>query len=272
MNAVTAKMTINEIFEQSSVNYQRYQGLLARAHRDNHHLPFLKGVATPGQLAITEQAIAILLSSLEHSYVNDEMVRAGLTIRLMLDLGRDADQLAGLWRAHLGTNDGNPPGGWGLVSWVCLGATKYGWWLPAGVHLEPKKVNGDDVRGAIWLPVLERTKPWLVIAGLTKNFRQRPLISETSAAINRDVDTFFEWAKTTLGPIGVSLPRADRLPGILTETLAWNPTGDRTLASQVSGRDIEHSVSRSHYPSLSTPAAAKFYSKGIPSLGSKVYL
>ena len=265
-------MPLNEISHQSSSNYSQEQGSQARAQRDNHHLPFRSGVATPGQLAATEQAISILLRSLEELYVSDEMVRAGLTVRLMLDLGRDAVQLAGLKRMHLDTNDLNPPDRWGLISWACSGATKYGWWLPAGVHVESKAANRDVARGEIWLPVLDRTKPWLAIAGLMQDLGPRPLIAETSAAVKRDVSCFFAWAKTTLGPLGHSLPRADRLAGSLTEIMAWQPTGDRTLANQVSGQDMEHSVSRGYYTSLSTPTAAKVYAKAMPSTVSEISL
>lgn len=241
-------------------------GARARAHRDNHHLPLRKGVATPAQVAATERALGILLRSLENSHSGDEMVRAGLTVRLMLDLGRNAEQLSQLWRIHIDADDDSPPDAWGLVSWMRAGAAKYGWWLPAGVHRDPKLADrGEEARGKIWLPVLERSKPWLTIAGCTQELGQRRLLDATSQDVKRDVATFQSWAKTTLGPLSHALPRADRLPGVVTEQLAWHPTGDRTLAKQLSGQDMEHSVARSYYTSVSTEKAARHYAKAMAS-------
>ena len=258
-------MNKSDIFSQSSGHDWQSQGRQARAHRDNHHLPLRKGIATHGQLAATEQAISILLRSIKNSHISTDMVRVGLTVRLMLDLGRDAEQISALFRMHVDTHDPDPPPAWGLVSWECAGTKKFGWWLPAGVHVEPGAVDREIARGAIWLPVLERTKPWLEVAGLLQDLPQRPLIAGFAADITRDAATFIKWAKTMLGPLDHALPRADRLPGILTEQLAWQPTGDRTLASQISGRDMEHSVSRSYYTSVSTSKAAELYAKAMPS-------
>lgn len=251
---------------QPSTGHTQSSGALARAQRDNHHLPFRKGVATPGQVAAIERALGILLRSLENSHPDDEMVRAGLTVRLMVDLGRNAEQLSQLWRMHLNANDHTLPTAWGLVSWISEGATKYGWWLPAGVHLDAKrKDRSEKARGTVWLPVLERSEHWLAIAGWTQNPELRPLLAETPQNVKRDVSAFLAWAKATLGPLSNALPSADRLPSIVTEQLAWHPTGDRTLAKQLAGQDMEHSTARGYYTSLSTPKAAKQYAKAMPS-------
>lgn len=102
--------------DQTSTGHMQSSGALARAQRDNHNLPFRKGVATPGQVAATERALSILLRSLKNSHLDAEMVRAGLTVRLMLDLGRNAEQLSRLWRIHLDANAHTSPSAWGLVS------------------------------------------------------------------------------------------------------------------------------------------------------------
>lgn len=241
-------------------------GAQARAQRENHRLPLRGNVATPGEVATTERALGILLRAVANKGPRDETVRAGVTVRLMLDLGRDAGQLAQLWRLHLDTDDSKRPGEWGLVSWVTGGSTKHGWWLPAGVHIDSTKVdNGDSARGAVWLPVLERSRPWLERAGLIINPEKRRLLGRSRTDVQRDVATFLSLAKATLGPLGSALPRGDRLPGALAEQLAWQPTGDRTLANQLSGVDMEHSASRSYYSSLSTPKAAELYAKAMPS-------
>lgn len=134
------------------------------------------------------------------------------------------------------------------------------------MHLDAKQEDRNEkARGTVWLPVLERSEPWLTIAGWVRDLRLQLLLAATPQDVKRDVTAFQAWAKATLGPLSNALPSADRLPSIVTEQLAWHPTGDRTLAKQLAGQDMEHSTARGYYTSLSTPKAAKQYAKAMPS-------
>lgn len=251
--------------EQHAQHPAQLQGVRARVHRENHSLPLRKGVATPAQVAATENALSILLRLLRNSRLDPSLLRAGLTIRLMLDLGRSAAQLSGLRRISLASEKSCPAAEWGLVAWANEGSPKFGWWLPAGVHTDPKRADIAD-RGAVWLPLLERTKPWLSIAGLLEDCCEpSPLLAVTPREAKLDAAAFQAWAKATLGPFARALPRVDRLPGTVIEKLAWAATGDRTLGKQIAGQDLEHSAARSYYTSLSVPKAAMLYAKAIAS-------
>lgn len=251
--------------EQHAQQPAQLQGARARVHRENHSLPLRKGVATPAQVAATENALSILLRLLRNSRLDPSLLRAGLTIRLMLDLGRSAAQLSGLRRISLASEKSCPAAEWGLVAWANEGSPKFGWWLPAGVHTDPKRADIAD-RGAVWLPLLERTKPWLSIAGLLEDCCEpSPLLAVTPREAKLDAAAFQAWAKATLGPFARALPRVDRLPGTVIEKLAWAATGDRTLGKQIAGQDLEHSAARSYYTSLSVPKAAMLYAKAIAS-------
>lgn len=241
------------------------QGARARVHRENHALPLRKGVATPAQVAATENALSVLLRSLRNSRLDPSLLRAGLTIRLMLDLGRSAAQLSGLRRISLASEKSCPAAEWGLVTWPNEGSPKFGWWLPAGVHIDPKRSEITD-RGAVWLPLLERTSPWLAMAGLLEGrCAPSPLLAATPREAKLDAAAFQAWAKATLGPLARALPRVDRLPGTVIEKLAWASTGDRTLGRQIGGQDLEHSAARSYYTSLPVSKAAMLYAKAIAS-------
>jgi hypothetical protein len=230
---------------QTSNDSNQSRGAANRAHRDNHGLPLREGAATPAQLAATEQALGILLRTIQNARIRDGLMRTGLAVRLTLDLGRDAVQLAQLHRIHLDADSSELPPAWGLVSWGSVSTIKYGWWLPAGVHIDPKKADGgESVRGAIWLPVLERTRPWLVALDCLDDQEWRPLLGKSAKDIKRDTASFRAWARATLGPLGSALPGANQLSGALAEQLAWQTTGDRALANQVSGRDMKRSAPR----------------------------
>lgn len=251
----------------------RQRGKANRAHRDNHSLPLRDGVATPAQLAATEQALEILLRTVEYSRTTEDVRRAGLAVRLMLDLGRTPAQLATLQRIHLTADCREPPPAWGLVSWESAGKVQYGWWLPAGVHIDPGRADGGEIdRGAIWLPVLKRTRPWLSALGCLEHGDLRSLLGRSAAEIKSDVERFRAWARALLGPLGRALPTTKRLSGALAEQLAWQPNGDRALANQMSGRDMKRSASRSYYSSLPTPKAARHYAKAMPNPVSELSL
>lgn len=259
--------------DEAARDGSRQRGKANRAHRDNHSLPLRDGVATPAQLAATEQALGILLRTVQYSRTSEDIRRAGLAVRLLLDLGRKPAQLAKLQRIHLTADHREPPSAWGLVSWESAGKVQYGWWLPAGIHIDPGKGDGGETdRGAIWLPVLERTRPWLSALGCLEHGDMGPLLGSSAAEIKGDVERFRAWARAMLGPLGRALPTTKRLSGALAEQLAWQPNGDRALANQVSGRDMKRSASRSYYSSLSTPKAARHYAKAMPSPVSELSL
>lgn len=240
------------------------RGAAARNHRQNHYLRYRSGIATPAQVDATEHALVALLRMLSATGAADkQLARGGAAVRLLIDLGRNAAKLAALSHSHLANlSDAVPP--WGLVSWEVKGELKYGWWLPAGVHIDPDLgERNDKVRGAIWLPVLERTKPWMILLGWLDDRSARPLLVSNPDDLKADIAKFFAWAKRTLGPLGRSLPRADRLAGVLAELMAWQPTGDRILANQVAGRDMPRSNARSYYTSFPTRKAAKRYRKSV---------
>lgn len=250
--------------EGTSGDFLQSQGAKARAHRDNHYLPLRKGAPTPAEIAATEKALQVLLGSLRSSACGPEMLRAGLTVRLMLDLGRNEEQLSRLYRTHLGGSDTARPDQRGLVSWEEDNKLRCGWWLPAGVHIDR---NGPDyahsIRGDVWLPLLERTALWLDVGKLIDDRQPRPLLGGSSTELESDVETVRDWAKETLGPLGRAVPKAGKLMKAVTEQLAWHPTGDRTLAMQLTGRDMEHSNARSYYTSVSVPKAAKHYATAM---------
>lgn len=242
------------------------QGALARAHRDNHHLPLRKGVPTPAQIAITEQALQVLLRSLQASLPDRQLLRAGLTVRLILDLGRDEEHLSRLSRIHVGERDSTPSDAWGLMSWNDGDDTRYGWWLQAGVHVDQDKSDAaEEIRGVVWLPLAERTIPWLALAGLIDDMQHGPLLPGNAQDLENNVAAFKAWATRTLGALGGAIPSGGRLSWALTEQLAWHPTGDRTLAMQLTGRDMNHSNARSYYTSVPVPRAAKLYAAAIQS-------
>jgi len=265
--------SLSEAYPSASApgDFARVQGALARAHRDNHHLPLRAGVPTPAQIAATEQALQVLLRSLQASASESHLLRAGLTVRLGLDLGRHEEHLSRLSRIHVDKRRRTPPDAWGLVSWKAGNETKYGWWLQAGVHIGQ---NGPDqaneIRGSVWLPLLERSAPWLSLAGLIGDLRSRSLLDASPEGLKNDVATFKAWAKTTLGALGNSIPKTGRLPCAVTEQLAWYPTGDRTLAMQLTGRDIKHSNARAYYTSVPVRRAAKHYADAMRSPISKL--
>lgn len=241
-------------------------GARARAHRDNHYLPLRKGAPTPAEIATTEHALQVLLRALKASACDTLLLRAGLTVRLMLDLGRNEEHLSRLYRIHLEGSDRTPPDERGLVSWEEDGALRYGWWLPAGVHIDQKGPNHAQlIRGDVWLPLLERTALWLDAAGITDDRQPRPVLNGRPEELQRDVMAFRDWAKETLGPLGRAVPKSGKLMKAATEQLAWHPTGDRTLAMQLTGRDMEHSNARSYYTSVSVPKAAKHYATAMHS-------
>lgn len=250
----------------------QHTGALGSRRLQNHFLPLRTSVATPGEVAATEQALAVLLPQVQNdgSAICAALAQAGLTVRLMIDLGRSAGGLSRLARVHLAPDEVLAPPPWGLVSWRHGAALKYGWWLPAGVHIEPEKgALADQARGAIWLPVLQRTEPWLEVAGLMGEVSRHDVIS---ADVARHAAEFLAWGRRTLGPLGRALPTMEKLPGALNTQLTWQPAGDRILANQITGKDMEHSRARSYYSSLSTTKAARQYTRAVSSPPSQASL
>ena len=259
---------MSEAFRRSSAsgNDLRLQGAKARAHRDNHYLPLRKAAPTPAEIAATEQALQVLFRSLQASACETQLLRAGLTVRLMLDLGRSEEHLHRLCRIHVDGGDPAPPKERGLVSWEAGDKLSYGWWLPAGVHIDKNGADHADlIRGDVWLPLLERTALWLNAAGLIDDRQPRPLLNGSPEELQSDVVVFRDWVQDTLGSLGRAVPKAGKLMKAVTEQLAWHPTGDRTLAMQLTGRDLEHSNARSYYTSVSVPKAAKHYAMAMRS-------
>lgn len=251
--------------QHTSAKGQTSQGQLDRNQRENHHLPLRRGVASPAQLAVVEHALALFLriSKGTNGQAPDPesahaLIRGGLALRLIVDLGRDPNQLSRLARIHMEVEE--TPTGWGLVSWWRDGSLKLGWWLPAGVHINTRSGFAEDAaRGAIWLPVLERTHQWLDFAGVAQIGWCSRLLRRTPSGLGSDIAAFRNWAAQALGSLGNAFPTPEALAGALVDRLAWQPTGDRVVTNQITGRDMNRSAARSYYTRWPSKKAAKRY-------------
>lgn len=261
--------------DYSSVHdHRQRQGLMDHSQRRNHELRLRGGVATPAQVAATEHALRIFMRAAASAdtlgssdFYADPIARGGLALRLTLDLGRDPEQLSRLTRIDLDTATDARPIDWGLVSWQTKDGIKHGWWLPAGVHVHSKSLTPDEaVRGSVWLPLLARTQPWLALEGETQIVSVRsPILKRTPEGVEEDMTAFIKWARGALSSLGKALPLPQALARSLSDQMAWQPTGDRTLANHISGQDIKRSTSRSYYSSLSSVQATNHYMEAVRS-------